>query len=85
LPPASYASLKVDDAAFPLFASPASNADEAKAIGLGLNWYLSKAVAFKIDGYQTKFGFSPLAPAVSTAQILRQDEKAFITRFQLAF
>jgi phosphate-selective porin OprO/OprP len=82
---ARYADFKVDDNAFPLFASAASNADEAKSLGLGLNWYLSKAVAFKIDCYQTKFGFSPLAPAISAAQILRQDEKAFITRFQLSF
>jgi phosphate-selective porin OprO/OprP len=82
---ARYSDLKVDDAAFPLFAAPASNADRAKAVGLGLNWYLSKAVVFKLDGYQTKFGFNSLAPAVPTAQILRQDEKAFITRFQLAF
>jgi len=80
-----YADLKVDDKTFPTFASAASNADEAKSLGLGLNWYLSKAVLFKIDYYQTKFGFSPLAPAVPTTQILRQDEKAFITRFQLSF
>lgn len=82
---ARYADLKVDDAAFPLYASAATNADEAKSYGLGLNWYLSKTVLFKIDGYQTKFGFHPLAPATSATQILRQDEKAFITRFQLAF
>ncbi len=80
-----YADLKIDSAAFPLFASAASNASEAKSIGLGLNWYLSKAVLFKIDGYQTKFEFAPGAPAVPTTQILRQDEKAFITRFQLSF
>ncbi len=82
---ARYADLKVDDAAFPLFASAATSADRAKSIGLGLNWYLSKAVVFKIDGYQTKFGLSPLAPAIPTAQILRQDEQAFITRFQVSF
>lgn len=80
-----YANLKIDRAAFPLYASAASNADEAKSFGAGLNWYLSKAVVFKIDYYQTKFGFAATAPAVPTAQILRQDEKAFITRFQLAF
>jgi phosphate-selective porin OprO/OprP len=82
---ARYANLKVDDAAFPLFASPATNADEASAVGVGLNWYLSKAVAFKIDYYQTKFGFNSLAPATSASQVLRQDEQSFITRFQLAF
>jgi phosphate-selective porin OprO/OprP len=82
---ARYSNLKVDDAAFPLFASPATNADEASAVGVGLNWYLSKAVAFKIDYYQTKFGFNSLAPATSASQVLRQDEQSFITRFQLAF
>jgi phosphate-selective porin OprO/OprP len=82
---ARYANLKVDDATFPLFASPTTNADEASAVGVGLNWYLSKAVAFKIDYYQTKFGFNALAPATSASQVLRQDEQSFITRFQLAF
>jgi phosphate-selective porin OprO/OprP len=82
---ARYANLRVDNAAFPTFASAASNASEVSSIGLGLNWYLAKAVAFKIDYYQTHFGFNSAAPAVSSSQILRQDEKAFITRFQLTF
>jgi phosphate-selective porin OprO/OprP len=80
-----YANLTVDDAAFPLYASAAGNADEATSIGFGLNWYLSKAVAFKFDYYQTNFGFNAAAPATSTSPILRQDEKAFISRFQLSF
>jgi len=33
----------------------------------------------------THFGFNAAAPAVSTTQILRQDEKALLTRFQLSF
>ncbi len=82
---ARYSDLRVDDNAFPVFASAASNANRAKAIGVGLNWYLAKSVVFKIDYYQTKFGFNVAAPAVPATQILRQDEKAFITRFQLAF
>ena len=80
-----YAKVKVDDAAFPLFASRSASADEASSYGVGLNWYLSKAVLFKIDYYQTKFGFAPGSPAISSTPILKQDEKAFITRFQLAF
>jgi phosphate-selective porin OprO/OprP len=82
---ARYANLQVDDAAFPLFASASTNADEASSIGVGLNWYLSKVVAFKFDYYQTHFGFAPGAPATSATQILRQDEKAFISRFQVSF
>src|SRR6478736_1701898 len=82
---ARYANLKIDDAAFPLYASPAASADEATSWGLGLNWYLSKAVAFKLDYYQTKFGFAPGAPTVPTTPLLRQDEQAFITRFQVSF
>ena len=82
---ARYTNLKIDDAAFPLYASRSTNADEATALGLGLNWYLSKAVAFKIDYFQTKFGFVPGSPLVSSTPILQQDEKAFITRFQIAF
>lgn len=82
---ARYADLKVDDAAFPLYASAASNADQASSVGAGLNWYLSKVVAFKFDYYQTNFGFNAAAAAVSSTQILRQDEQAFISRFQVSF
>jgi phosphate-selective porin OprO and OprP len=82
---ARYADLSIDDAAFPALASPTTAADQAKSLGLGLNWYLSKAVRFTFDYYQTRFGFNSLAPAVSAAPILRQDEKAFVSRFQLSF
>jgi len=82
---ARYANLKVDDAASPLYAAPASNADEATSSGLGLNWYLCKAVALKFDYYQTNFGFNAAAPATSATQILRQDEQVLISRFQLSF
>ena len=53
-------------------AALASNASEASSVGVGLNWYLSKAVAFKIDYYQTDFGFNAAAPAVSTAPGFRR-------------
>ena len=62
-----YSDLKIDDAAFPLYASRTTSADQATALGVGLNWYLSKTVAFKFDYYQTNFGFNaPGSPAVST-------------------
>jgi phosphate-selective porin OprO/OprP len=77
-----YADLKIDDKAFPLFADPTVSADEATSIGLGLNWYLSKAVRTTFDVYRTHF--DNLVP-LSSSQILRQDEEAFITRFQISF
>jgi phosphate-selective porin OprO/OprP len=80
-----YSNLRVDRAAFPLYASASSNADEATAFGLGLNWYLAKSVVFKFDYLRSKFGFAPSATAPSTNPVLHQDEKAFITRFQLCF
>ncbi|HTL68972.1 MAG TPA: porin [Lacunisphaera sp.] len=82
---ARHANLKIDDGSFPLYASPASNAGEASSLGLGLNWYLSKAVALKLDYYQTKFEAPPGAPAVPATPFLRQDEKSLITRFQVSF
>jgi len=79
---ARYSRLKLDDDTFPLFAAPATNADEAAAVGLGVNWYLSGTVRTSLDYFQTHFD----TPAVSSSsQILRQDEKALISRFQLSF
>lgn len=79
---ARYENLKVDSAAFPLFADPAASAQEASTVGIGLNWYLSKSVRATFDYYQTNFQGVIGTPS---AALLRQDEKALITRFQVAF
>lgn len=79
------ADVAIDGSAFPLYASPSSSASEASAIGVGLNWYLSKAVAFKLDYYRTDFDFAADTPAVPANAVLRQDEHALLTRFQIAF
>ena len=79
---ARYSDLKIDRKTFPLFASPSANAGEASSLGVGLNWYLSKTVRTSLDYFQTHFT-NPV-PA-SSLQILRQDEQALITRFQLNF
>ena len=79
---ARFENLKVDQAAFPLFADPAVSANEASTVGVGLNWYLSKAVRATFDYYQTAFENNSLVPS---SLLLRQDEKALITRFQVAF
>ena len=82
---ARYASLDIDDAAFPIFASPAASASKATSYGLGLNWYLSKSVRCTFDYYHTNFERAPGAPVTLTNPVIRQDEKSLITRFQLTF
>jgi phosphate-selective porin OprO/OprP len=82
---ARYASVKLDDGAFPLYAAAAGSASDAASIGLGLNWYLSRSVAFKFAYYSTDFGFNAAAPVPPLSPGLRQDEQVFISRFQLGF
>jgi len=81
---ARYSNLKIDDSAFPLFANPISSINESTGYALGLNWYLTKAVRFTFDYYQTEFERIATAPP-TTNPILKNDEKAFISRFQIAF
>ena len=81
---ARYANLKIDNSAFPLFANPVTNINESNGLGLGLNWYLSKAVRFTFDYYHTEFDrFATATP--TTSAVLKNDENAFISRFQIAF
>jgi phosphate-selective porin OprO/OprP len=80
---ARYANLKIDPNAFPLFASATTNAREASAVGVGLNWYLTKAVRVSQDFFDTHF--TKPGTATPTTQILRYDEKVLITRVQLSF
>lgn len=83
---ARWEQLKIDRNAFygttPL-ASPSTNADEATAWSVGVNWYLTKAVRITQDFYDTRFGV--LTPTAATPQILQHDEKALTTRVQLSF
>jgi len=80
---ARYADLKIDPKAFPLFSSTATSAKEASAWGVGVNWYLTKAVRISQDFFDTHF--TKAGTATPTNQILQQNEKALITRVQLAF
>lgn len=81
---ARVSAIQIDDAAFPLFASPAASADRVRSVAFAVMWHLSKSVRFKFDYYQTEFGLSSLA-ASPAAPLLRQDEKVFVSRFQLTF
>jgi phosphate-selective porin OprO/OprP len=84
---ARFAELNIDDAAFPLFANPATSASAAQAWSAGLNWYLNKNIRLNASFSHTTFtgggviGAVPAAPATVT----HQPENVFFTRIQLAF
>jgi phosphate-selective porin OprO/OprP len=75
--------LKIDDDAFTggadSFANIATSARKAKAIGIGVNWYLNQNVKWSLDYEQTEFDGGAAAGAD------RGDEKALLTRFALGF
>lgn len=52
---ARYSELSIDDATFPNYASPTSTPSKAKAWGLGVNWYLAKAIKVVVDYEHTTF------------------------------
>lgn len=75
---ARISALDVDDAAFPVFANPASSASEAESIGLGLNWYLNRNLKVMLDYERTEFD-----GGAATGD--REDENVLFSRFQIAF
>jgi phosphate-selective porin OprO/OprP len=85
---ARYEDLKIDPKAFAgtgaaQLASTATNAKEASAWGVGVNWYLTKAVRITQDFFDTRF--TKAGPIAPTTQILQHNEKALTTRLQLNF
>jgi phosphate-selective porin OprO and OprP len=74
-----YSELSIDDAAFPLFASSGS-ANSAHAWGVGLNWYLNRFVRVGLNFFDTEFEGGDESNIV-----VREDERAFLTRLQLSF
>ena len=78
-----YADLKLDDRTFPLFAAPATSAGGASSVGLGVNWYLSRIMRTSLDLFQTRFRNA--GPGPVTNPVIRQEETALISRFQLSF
>ena len=75
---ARYGEIEADEAAFPTFANPASNARKAAAWGVGVNWHLSRAVKVAVNYERTSF-----TGGAATGD--REAENAFITRFQTSF
>lgn len=76
-----YEELKVDESAFPTFASSTASASSAHAWSAGVNWYLNKNIRLNASFSHTVFhGYTGGTPAVPA-----QAENVFFTRIQLAF
>ena len=80
---ARYSELKIDNAAFAggtqSFADPTASPRNARATGVGINWWLNANVKWVLDYEVTQFE----GGATSTGN--RPDERALTTRFALTF
>jgi phosphate-selective porin OprO/OprP len=78
----------LDDASFTgganSFANPANSATGITSYGIGLNWYLSKAIRASFNYFHSEFDFAPGAAPLGNT-VIGNDENAFITRLQLVF
>lgn len=75
---ARYSELSIDDATFPTYASPTTNPSKAKAYGVGINWYLARAIKVVVDYEHTTF-------TGGTATGDREPENFVVTRIQHSF
>jgi phosphate-selective porin OprO/OprP len=75
---ARYSELSIDDATFPSFASAASTPSKAKAWGVGVNWYLARAIKVVVDYEHTTFTGGTVAGD-------REAENFVVTRVQHSF
>lgn len=80
---ARYGELKIDDAAFiggaDSFADPNASPHRARAVGVGINWWLNANVKWVLDYEVTQFDGG------ATGGGNRPDERALTTRFALTF
>ena len=75
---ARYGELDLDDDAFPLYANPSSAVTKEKAVGVGVNWYLTKQVKVSVNYEHTTF-------EGGAADGDRPSEDFVVTRFQHSF
>lgn len=78
---ARYADLDVDDNAFKDKFAAAGSASEARAVSIGLNWYLNRNIRVNASFSHTTFDGVTGTPTAVT----KQAENALFTRIQLAF
>jgi phosphate-selective porin OprO/OprP len=79
---ARFDKLDIDNDVFPALADPNASATSASSWTLGANWYLTRAFRFSLNYVQTDLKSATPSP---TGILLRKDEKAIITRAQIAF
>ena len=80
-----YEELNIDNAAFPLFANPAS-ASEARAWSVGLNWYLNRNIRVNASFSHTSFsGGAAGSPGAAPGSVSNHSEDVVFTRVQIAF
>jgi phosphate-selective porin OprO/OprP len=72
-----YSALRVDDAAFPVFANPNTSASRAGAWAMGINWYMNYNVRMSFQYEWTNF------TGGATSGVDRQDENALLFELQL--
>ena len=73
-----YSELRLDAAAFPNFADPATSVRSARELAGGLNWYLTEYVRIMLSFHRTDF----VGGAAMGGN--REQENALLGRFQLA-
>jgi phosphate-selective porin OprO and OprP len=82
---ARYSELDIDNAAFPLYANPAS-ASEARSWSAGLNWYLNRNIRVSASYSHTDFsGGAGGSPASAPGSVSSHPEDVLFTRLQIAF
>jgi phosphate-selective porin OprO/OprP len=75
---ARYSQLKIDRAAFPVFADPLTAARVAAAWAAGANWHLNRNAKFMLDYEQTRF-----TGGGGTGN--RETERAILGRFEIFY
>lgn len=76
---ARYSELRVDGDSFPTYADPAKSAGRAKAWAGGINWYLTQKVKVAANYEVTRF------KGGASGSRDRENEKAILSRFEVAF
>lgn len=79
---ARYGQLKLDEAAFPVFADRKTAASQATAWALGLNEYLNPALRLSLDYEESRFTDGAAQGAVA---VDRETEKILFSRVQLNY